>query len=204
MPRCRLIRVDPEELLALADRIVARAELDGVALEPLDLFDERHARVATAAKIDLAVELERRILAADARMVGLEASDYVDSTSTGSAQRSGHASPGVGPRVAKLVGGAGATPADRILGDIGDGLIVGELSGLHSGVNPVSGDLSVGVEGVRLRGGEPAEPIREVTIGSTLQRMLLEVVAVGDDLTYFPWEATGVTLAIADVTMSGT
>lgn len=352
------------------------AEPDGVAVQPLDLFDERLARVATADKIDLAVELERRILAADARMVGLEASDYADSTSaaaiasttgvrvsgcdtsaylgawalaeddsgtttgfgfsvgrsvedlavdatvadavrrcvtmlgatkapserltvvfdpyvtsqflglvaellsgeavlrgrsafagrvgeqvasplvtliddptdplaptaddtdgeglacrpvslladgvlagylhnaytarssgttsTGSAQRSGHASPGVGPRVAKLVGGAGATPADRILADVGDGLIVHELSGLHSGVNPVSGDLSVGVEGVRLRGGEPAEPIREVTIGSTLQRMLLDVVAVGDDLTYFPWEATGVTLAIADVTMSGT
>ncbi len=81
MPRCRLIRVDPEVLLALADRIVARAELDGVALEPLDLFDECLARVATADKIDLAVELERRILAADARMVGLEASDDADSTS---------------------------------------------------------------------------------------------------------------------------
>ena len=31
----------------------------------------------------------------------------------------------------------------------------------------------------------------------------MDVVAVGDDLTYFPWESTGVTLAIADVTMSG-
>ena len=79
-----------------------------------------------------------------------------------------------------------------------------EVSGLHSGVNPVSGDLSVGIEGVRLRGGAPAEPIREVTIGSTLQRMLMDVVAVGSDLTYFPWESTGVTLAIGDVTMSGT
>jgi PmbA protein len=71
-------------------------------------------------------------------------------------------------------------------------------------VNPVSGDLSVGVEGVRLRGGELAESVREVTIGSTLQRMLLDVQAVGADVTYFPWDAVGVTLAIADVTMSGT
>ena len=29
----------------------------------------------------------------------------------------------------------------------------------------------------------------------------LLLVAVGDDLTYFPWESTGVTLAIADVTI---
>jgi PmbA protein len=48
-----------------------------------------------------------------------------------------------------------------------------------------------------------AEPVREVTIGSTLQRMLGDVVAVGDDLEFFPMEAAGVSLAIADVTISG-
>ncbi len=45
--------------------------------------------------------------------------------------------------------------------------------------------------------------MRAVTIASTLQRLLSHVVAIGDDLTFFPWESTGVTLAIADVTMSG-
>jgi PmbA protein len=97
----------------------------------------------------------------------------------------------------------GTSSVEQILAEVGDGLLVSEVSGLHSGVNPVSGDLSVGVEGLRIRGGETAEGVREVTIGSTLQRMLMDVVAVGADLTYFPWESTGVTLAIADVTMSG-
>jgi PmbA protein len=124
-------------------------------------------------------------------------------SSTGSAQRGSHRTmPGVGPRVVKLLGGDGT--AEDVIAAVGDGLLVQEVAGLHSGVNPVSGDLSVGVEGVRIRGGELAEPVREVTIGSTLQRMLLDVQAVGADLTYFPWDATGVTLAIADVTMSGT
>ena len=87
---------------------------------------------------------------------------------------------------------------------VGDGFLVSDIAGLHSGVNPVSGDLSVGAEGRRISAGALAEGIKEVTIGSTLQRMMADVVAVGSDLTYFPWEATGVTLAIADVTMSGT
>jgi len=122
--------------------------------------------------------------------------------STGSAQRHSHRSvPGVGPHVVKLLPGP-ASP-EQILAQVGDGLLVQEVSGLHSGVNPVSGDLSVGVEGLRIRGGATAEGVREVTIGSTIQRMLTDVVAVGDDLTHFPWESTGVTLAIADVTMSG-
>jgi PmbA protein len=77
------------------------------------------------------------------------------------------------------------------------------VSGLHSGVNPVSGDVSTGAEGLRIRGGEPAEPIREFTIASTLQRMLLEVREVGADLEWLPMSAAGVSLVIGDVTVSG-
>jgi PmbA protein len=123
-------------------------------------------------------------------------------TSTGSAQRGSHRSvPGVGPRAAKVLPGA-LTP-EQVLARVGDGLLVHEVSGLHSGVNPVSGDLSVGVEGVMVSGGEEAGAVREATINSTLQRMLTDVVAIGADLTYFPWESCGVTLAVADVTLSG-
>ena len=123
--------------------------------------------------------------------------------STGSALRGSHRSaPSVGPRSIRPAPGSGGL-ADVIAG-VGDGLLVRELSGLHSGVNPTSGDLSVGVEGRMIRGGELAEAVREVTIASTLPRMLLDIVAIGDDLTRFPWESAGVTLAVADVMMSGT
>lgn len=140
------------------------------------------------------------------RLVGLLHNAYTGrasgAASTGSAQRpSPRTAPGVGPHVVALE--PGTLGHEALLASVGDGLLVQELVGLHSGVNPVSGDLSVGVEGQRLRGGEPAEGLREVTIASTLQRMLRDVVAVGADRIYFPWEATGVTLAIADVTMSG-
>jgi len=97
----------------------------------------------------------------------------------------------------------GAHSPAELLDLVGDGVLVQDVSGMHSGVNPVSGDFSTGIEGVRIRGGELAEPVREVTIGSTLQRMLGDVVAVGDDLEFFPMEAAGVSLAIADVTISG-
>ena len=83
------------------------------------------------------------------------------------------------------------------------GVLVHDVSGLHSGVNPVSDDLSTGAEGRRIRGGEPAEPLREFTIASTLPRLLRDVVAVGSDLTWLPAGAAGVTLVVADVTVSG-
>jgi PmbA protein len=67
----------------------------------------------------------------------------------------------------------------------------------------VSGDFSVGAEGLMIRDGAFAEPVREVTIASTLQRMLKEIVAIGGDLEWLPGLAAGMTLAIADVSMSG-
>ena len=54
-----------------------------------------------------------------------------------------------------------------------------------------------------VRDGELAEPVREVTIASTLQRMLHDIVHVGADLTWLPGGAAGMTLLVGDMSISG-
>ncbi len=123
-------------------------------------------------------------------------------SSTGSAVRAGYrGSPGTGARAVSLTPGQ-MTP-EQIYAQIGDGLLVQSVSGIHSGVNPVSGDFSVGAEGVLIKDGALAGPVREFTIASTIQRMLTGVVAVGNDLERLPSSATGLTLAVSDISMSG-
>ena len=122
--------------------------------------------------------------------------------STGSAVRAGFKStPTAGCRAVTL------TPGDRdaaaLLADVGDGVLVQEVSGLHSGVNPISGDFSTGAQGLRISGGALAEPLREFTIASTIQRLLHDLVAVGADLTWLPMSAAGMTLVVGDVAVSG-
>ena len=122
--------------------------------------------------------------------------------SNASAVRGGFKStPGVGSRALALAPGSGSQ--EELMADVADGLLVQSVTGMHSGANPVSGDFSVGVEGLLIRDGAPAEPVREATVASTLQRMLLDVVAVGGDLEWLPGGSAGVTLAIKDVTLSG-
>ena len=123
-------------------------------------------------------------------------------SSTASAVRAGFKSaPGVGTRAVYLQPG-GLSP-DQVLATVGDGLLVQSLSGLHSGVNPVSGDFSVGAEGLLVQGGALASPVREVTIASSIQRMIQGVVAVGNDLEWLPSSAAGLTVAIDEMSMSG-
>ena len=80
---------------------------------------------------------------------------------------------------------APASQAELVAG-IDDGLLVQSVSGLHSGVNPVSGDFSTGASGMLITDGELGAPVREFTIASTLQRMLLDVAEVGGDVDWLP------------------
>jgi PmbA protein len=121
---------------------------------------------------------------------------------TGSAVRGGFkTAPGVGARALTLV--PGPLGPDEILAAVPKALYVQTVSGLHSGTNVVSGDFSVGVEGLMVRDGDLAEPVREITIASTLQRMLHDVVHVGADLRWLPGGGAGMTLLVADMAIAG-
>lgn len=122
-------------------------------------------------------------------------------SSTGSAVRGFSSTPHVGSRAMAIAPGT-KSPEELIAG-IDDGVLIRGVSGLHSGVNPISGDFSTGADGLRISGGSLGEPIKEFTIASTLQRMLHDVQAVGSDLTWLPMSAAGVTLVVGDVTVSG-
>ncbi len=123
-------------------------------------------------------------------------------SSTGSAVRGGFkGTPGVGSRALSLA--PGDRTQEQLLAEFGEGLLVQSVTGMHSGSSPVSGDFSVGIEGLMVRDGDAAEPVREATVASTLQRMLHDVAAVGSDLEWLPGSAAGVTLVVTDMSLSG-
>jgi PmbA protein len=148
----------------------------------------------------------RTPLVADGVLQGFVHNTYtgrrMGTTSTGSAVRGFSSTPGVGCRA--LAAAPGERSPAELLAGVEDGVLVQSVTGLHSGVNPISGDFSTGAEGLRIKGGELGAPIKEFTIASTLQRMLHDIRAVGSDLIWLPMSAAGVTLVIGDVTVSGT
>ena len=121
--------------------------------------------------------------------------------STGSAVRGYRSTPGVGCQALAVVPGTRAH--DDIIASIDHGFYLQAMTGLHSGVNPVSGDFSVGAEGLMIRHGALAEPVREVTLASTLQRLLLGIVEIGADLEWLPGGTGSATFVVEDVSLSG-
>jgi PmbA protein len=147
----------------------------------------------------------RNALIENGRLTGFLHNAYtarrLNTRSTGSAVRGFKSTPGAGARAVALQ--PGTTSHDDLIAGIDDGVLIETVSGLHSGVNPVSGDFSTGAQGLRITNGTVGAPLREFTIASTLQKILHDVVAIGSDLEWLPMSAAGVTLVVGDVTVSG-
>jgi PmbA protein len=123
-------------------------------------------------------------------------------TSTGNASRGSFKStPGVAPHNVYLAPG----DADQagLLARAGEGLLVQDVSGVHSGANPVTGDFSVGVSGLLFRDGELAEPVREATVAAHLLDILKGIVAVGSDLRFTTGSIGGASLLVGQMTVAG-
>lgn len=122
-------------------------------------------------------------------------------SSTGNAKRAGFRSvPGVGTSNFHVE--AGRTGPAEILAAADGGVLIQDVSGVHSGANPISGEFSVGATGLRISGAALGEPLREMTIASTVPDMLQAVAAVGDDLRFF--SSVGLpTLLIGEMTVAG-
>lgn len=178
-----------------------------IANELLTLFDDPTdtASLSAAATDGEGLACRRVPLISSGRLQGFlhdtRSARGLGTTSTGSALRSVRGGPSPGHRALHVAAGQG--DLESLIADTDDGLLVSSLQGLHSGVNAVSGDLSVGVEGVRIREGERAEPIREGTLAGAIPRFLLDIRAVGADLEALPDGSFVPSLAVDGLTLGG-
>jgi PmbA protein len=125
-----------------------------------------------------------------------------DTASTGNASRPGYrGTPGVAP--SNLFIEPGADAPEALLQRAGRAVYVQDVTGVHSGANPVSGEFSVGATGLRVENGQLAGPLREMTIASTIPELLKRIVAVGSDLRFVGGGIGVPTLLIEEMTVAG-
>lgn len=104
--------------------------------------------------------------------------------STGNASRAGHASlPGLS--ASNFYFQPGQQSPDEVIAGVEKGLYVETVMNTAS-INPISGDYSVSAKGYWIEGGKLRHPVNEVTIAISLQNLLHNISAVGNDLTFVP------------------
>jgi PmbA protein len=103
--------------------------------------------------------------------------------STSNAGKSSPGSPiGVSPSNFYIVPGE-KTP-DELLAEMDNGILITDLSGLHAGVDPVSGEFSLLAKGQMVENGNTGRPVDQITIAGKFLTLLESVKAVGSDLQF--------------------
>jgi len=128
-----------------------------------------------------------------------------EARSTGNAGRVSYRGvPGVS--ATNLVVRPGEGDLAAVLARVGEGLYVDSVAGLHSGVNPISGEISVGATGRLIEGGAAGAPVREVTIATDFARLLGSVCDLGGDARWIPFYGSVRTpsLVVQEIAVSGT
>lgn len=71
-----------------------------------------------------------------------------------------------------------------LLARMENGLLLTEVSGLHAGANPVSGDFSLLARGFEVVNGEIQRAVEQFTVAGNFFALLMDVEAVGSDLLF--------------------
>lgn len=105
----------------------------------------------------------------------------VKSTSNGG--RSSAGSP-VGVRITNFYIAPKEGTLGQLISELGDGLLITDFSGLHAGVNPVSGKFSVLCKGRLIKDGRDVRAVNEITLSGDFTELLRSIVRVGGDLRF--------------------
>lgn len=73
---------------------------------------------------------------------------------------------------------------DELVATVDEGVLITNLSGLHSGTNQVSGDFSVAANGFFIKDGKVQYPVNLMTIAGNFYQLLQDVQEVGTDLIF--------------------
>ncbi|MCC3866756.1 TldD/PmbA family protein [Terrisporobacter mayombei] len=79
---------------------------------------------------------------------------------------------------------------ENLMSDIGEGVIITDLAGLHSGANTVSGDFSLAAKGFYVENGKKTFPVEQITLAGNYFDLLKNIVDLGNDLK-FPMSNVG-------------
>ena len=79
-------------------------------------------------------------------------------------------------------------PGSRTLADmlsgIGSGLVITEVSGLHAGANPLSGDFSLLSKGYLFENGKRVKPVNQITVAGNFYDLLKNARELASDLVF--------------------
>ena len=119
---------------------------------------------------------------------------------TGNASRSG-AKMGISTFFLHLK--PGKKSQEELFKEVGDGVYITDVSGLHAGLNPQSGNFSLQSTGFLIKNGKRDRGLDVITVSGNLVDLFKDVIEVGSDERVFPSGVACSSVLIKKIVVSG-
>ena len=97
----------------------------------------------------------------------------------------------------------GKKSLDELFAEVGNGVFITEVSGLHAGLNPQSGNFSLQSTGFMIENGKKGKPLDLITVSGNLLEIFQDVLEVGNDTYVSPSGVSAQSLLIKKIVVSG-
>ena len=97
----------------------------------------------------------------------------------------------------------GKKSLEELFQEVGNGVFITEVSGLHAGLNPQSGNFSLQSTGFMIENGKKGKPLDLITVSGNLLEIFQDVLEVGNDTYVSPSGVSAQSLLIKKIVVSG-
>ncbi len=116
-------------------------------------------------------------------LYNLETAKKAGVETTGNASRASYSAP-VGIAPFNFYIKPGTASQEELFEKVGNGLLITDFAGLHSGLNPITGDFSLMASGYRIENGKKTTYVNGITVSDNFYEVLKNVEEVGSDLEF--------------------
>ena len=169
--------------------LLAGREGEMIAAECVTLMDDPHMEggLASSGFDSEGVATQVKAVIENGRLTtllhNLKTARKANVRSTGNASKSGYSAP-IGVSPSNFYFKPGVKSLDELMADMGNGLVITEVSGLHAGANAVSGDFSLLSKGYTVENGKKGRAVEQITVAGNFYTLLRNIRAFGSDLEF--------------------
>ena len=120
--------------------------------------------------------------------------------STGNASRAGGK---MGINTFYLTMKPGKKSQEELFKEVGNGVYITDVTGMHAGMNPQSGNFSLQSTGFLIKDGKKDRPLDIITVSGNLMQLFKDIVEVGNDAKVFPGGSAAPSVIIKNIAVSG-
>lgn len=97
----------------------------------------------------------------------------------------------------------GKRNVEELFNDLNEGIYIDSLKGLHSGINHLTGDISLQCEGYIIKDGKKCEGLKQIILSTNIFELFKNAKEIANDLEFFGEASGAPSISFLNITIAG-